>query len=199
MEYAYSFFFCYSGNIKSGKSFWNWEEDREIANLIPFKIFYKIMPCGGQGLDIVEHVTMYTQIPMSWRQPGIAMLADVILVIHFLFILFVIGSLPLIWLGAWLEWEFVRNPWFRFTHLAAILFVVGESLLGTVCPLTLLEDSLRHTATVGSFIQRWLHRIVFYDVSEWILTTIYVLFALLVAITFRLLPPRHRRPPPSSV
>ncbi len=127
------------------------------------------------------------------------MLADVILIIHFLFVLFVVGSLPLIWLGAWLKWEFVRNPRFRFTHLAAILFVVCESLIGMVCPLTLLEDSLRRTVTGGDFIQRWLHRIVFYDVSEWILTTIYVLFALLVAITFRLLPPRHRRPPPSSI
>lgn len=91
-------------------------------------------------------------------------------------------------------WGFVRNLRFRLAHLAAILFVVGESLIGMVCPLTLLEDSLRRAESDGDFIQRWLHRILFYDVPEWVLTTVYVLFALLVAITFRLLPPRHRKP-----
>ena len=65
---------------------------------------------------------------------------------------------------------FVRNFRFRLAHLAAILFVVGESLIGMVCPLTLLEDSLRRTATGSNFIQRWLHRILFYDVPEWMLT-----------------------------
>lgn len=121
-------------------------------------------------------------------------LADLILVIHFLFVLFVVGGLPLIWIGAWMGWNFVRSLRFRLVHLAAILFVVGESLIGMACPLTIWEDSLRRTASGGNFIQRWLHRIIFYDVSEWMLTIVYVLFALLVAITFILLPPHRRKP-----
>ncbi len=117
-------------------------------------------------------------------------LADIILVIHFLFALFVIGSLPLIWIGAWMGLGFVRNLRFRLVHLAAILFVAGESLIGMVCPLTSLEDALRGgTATTGSFIQRWLHRILYYDLPEWVLTTSYVLFAFLVALTYMVLPP----------
>ncbi|MEO8767417.1 MAG: DUF2784 domain-containing protein [Nitrosospira sp.] len=128
------------------------------------------------------------------------LLADIILIIHFLFVLFVVGSLPLIWIGAWMGWDFVRNFRFRLVHLAAILLVVGESLIGMVCPLTSLEDSLRRTATGSNFIQRWLHRILFYDAPEWILSTIYVLFAFLVAITFRLFPPCHLKPrSPSSI
>lgn len=122
------------------------------------------------------------------------LLADLILIIHFLFVLFVVGSLPLIWIGAWMGLDFVRNRRFRFAHLAAILFVVGESLVGMACPLTVWEDALRRTTSGGDFIQRWLHHILFYDVPAWILTTVYVLFALLVAITFRLLPPHHRKP-----
>jgi uncharacterized protein DUF2784 len=120
-------------------------------------------------------------------------LADIVLVIHFLFVLFVVGSLPLIWIGQWMRLSFVRNRRFRLAHIAAILFVVGESFVGMVCPLTLLEDRLRGGESGGNFIQRWLHRILFYDVPEWILTTVYVLFAVLVIITFRLLPPRSRR------
>lgn len=119
-------------------------------------------------------------------------LADVILAVHFLFVLFVVGSLPLIWAGAWCGWDFVRSHRFRFAHLGAILFVVGESLLGMVCPLTAWEDELRQAEGGGSFIQRWLHHILFYDFPEGVLTTVYVLFALLVAATFKLVPP-HRR------
>ncbi len=127
------------------------------------------------------------------------MLADVILIIHFLFVLFVVGGVPLIWLGAWMEWGFVRNFSFRLAHFAAILFVVCESLMGMVCPLTLLEDTLRGTTTGGNFIQRWLHRILFYDAPEGVLTMLYVVFALLVAVTFKLLPPRHRKIPSTSI
>jgi hypothetical protein len=120
-------------------------------------------------------------------------LADIVLVIHFLFVLFVVVSLPLIWIGGWMRLDFVRNLRFRLAHIAAILFVVVESFVGMICPLTLLEDRLRGGESGGNFIQRWLHRILFYDVPEWMLTTIYVLFAVLVIITFRLLPPHPRK------
>ncbi|MEK6736715.1 MAG: DUF2784 domain-containing protein, partial [Pseudomonadota bacterium] len=90
--------------------------------------------------------------------------ADIILIIHFLYVLFVVGSLPVIWLGAWLKWRFVRNRWFRFLHLAAILLVVAESLLGVICPLTVWENALRQSDTDSSFIQHWIHQIMFYTV-----------------------------------
>jgi polyferredoxin len=121
------------------------------------------------------------------------LLADVILAIHFLFALFVVGSLPLIWIGSWMRFRFARNRSFRFLHLMAIMFVAGESLIGMVCPLTSLEDALRGTGGAGSFIQRWLHRILYYDFPEWILTVAYVLFAFLVALTYILVPPQGRK------
>lgn len=117
------------------------------------------------------------------------LLADIILIIHFLFVLFVVGSVPLIWIGARLGWRFVRNMPFRLAHVGAIVFVSMESMAGMVCPLTLLEDLLRQSPTDTSFIQRWLHRILFYDVPEGVLTVLYLMFAILVAITFKLVPP----------
>jgi len=120
-------------------------------------------------------------------------LADFILVIHFLFALFVVGSLPLIWIGAWMGLGFVRNLRFRLAHLVAILFVAVESLIGMVCPLTSLEDALRGTGNAGSFVQRWLRRILYYDFPEWVLMVSYVLFALLVAFTFVIVPPSRRK------
>ena len=122
-------------------------------------------------------------------------LADAVLIVHFLYVLFVVGSLPLIWIGAWLKLNFVRNNGFRFTHLAAILFVVGESLAGISCPLTILENQLRQVETEGSFIQHWLHQIIFYSFPESVLTVIYILFALLVAATLKYVPPNYRNKP----
>ncbi|WP_231990440.1 DUF2784 domain-containing protein [Nitrosomonas ureae] len=101
------------------------------------------------------------------------------------------GSLPIIWVGAWLKLMFVRNPWFRYLHLVAILFVVAESLLGIACPLTLWENSLRQIETDKSFIQHWLHFIIFYNVPEPILVIVYSLFAGLVAMTFKWVPLRR--------
>lgn len=120
------------------------------------------------------------------------LLADVILIFHFLFVLFVVGGLPAIWIGAWLKLDFVRNVWFRVIHLSAILFVVGESLFGIVCPLTIWEDNLRQLDSDSSFIQRWLHHVLFYEFPERLLTTAYLLFAILIVATFILIRPYHR-------
>ena len=119
--------------------------------------------------------------------------ADIVLIIHFLYVLFVVGSVPVIWVGAWFKLQFVRNRWFRFLHLGAILFVVAESLMGVVCPLTVWENRLRQVETDGSFIQHWLHQIMFYNVPEGVLTAVYILFAVLVAATFKWVPPNTRR------
>jgi len=117
------------------------------------------------------------------------LLADAILIFHFLFVLFVVGGLPAIWIGAWLKLDFVRNIWFRIAHLAAILFVVGESLFGIVCPLTIWEDNLRQLESDSSFIQRWIHHILFYELPEGLLTLAYIIFAILIVATFLLIPP----------
>lgn len=121
------------------------------------------------------------------------LLADFVLIFHFLYVLFVVGSLPVIWLGAWLKLAFVRNPWFRYLHLAAIILVVAESLLGVVCPLTLWENTLRQIKTDSSFIQQWLHKIMFFTVPENVFTVVYILFASLVAATFKWVPPNSHR------
>ena len=123
-----------------------------------------------------------------------ALLADAVLVVHFLFVLFVAGGLLAVWTGAALGWEWVRDIRFRVAHLAAILFVVAESFVGVACPLTVWEDFLRQTGSGGaSFMQRWVGRLLFHNLPEWTFTVIYVLFALLVLATFRLIPPRRKK------
>jgi polyferredoxin len=122
-----------------------------------------------------------------------ALLADLVLVVHFLFVLFVIGGLAAIWIGAVAGWIWVRNFWFRAAHLAAIVFVAGEALAGIWCPLTVWEDALRGRHEEKSFIARWVHRVLFYDFPEWVFTVAYVLFALIVVASFWLVPPARAR------
>lgn len=122
-----------------------------------------------------------------------SLIADLILVLHFAFVLFIVGGLALIWTGAGLGWRWVRNLWFRVAHLAAILFVAGEALAGVWCPLTVWEDALRGIRPETSFIARWIHRILFYSFPEWVFTISYLAFALIVTTTWWLVrPERHK-------
>lgn len=121
-----------------------------------------------------------------------ALLADLILFVHFAFVLFIVGGLVLIWAGACLGWRWVRNFRLRTAHLAAMLFVAGEALAGVWCPLTIWEDALRGAHVEKSFVARWIHRILFYGFPEWAFTVAYVLFALAVIATFYLVRPASR-------
>jgi len=119
-------------------------------------------------------------------------LADCILIGHFAFVLFVVAGLGVTWLGAWLGWRWVRNLWFRVAHLCAIVFVAAEASAGIWCPLTIWEAELRGAPAEKSFIAQWIHRLLFYDFPPWVFTTAYVAFALLVAVTFWLMPPQRK-------
>lgn len=124
----------------------------------------------------------------GWRGPDNRLrllLADLILLTHFAFVLFVVLGLPAVWIGAALGWRWVRNFWFRLAHLAAIVFVAAEALIGVACPLTEWEDMLRGGRAVeASFMQRWVSRLLYHDFPEWVFTAAYVTFAAAVAATF---------------
>jgi hypothetical protein len=123
------------------------------------------------------------------------LLADAVLVVHFLFVLFVVGGLLLTWIGAWRGWRWIRSLSFRIAHLAAIVFVACEALLGIACPLTEWEDALRNTNTIAgdkSFVARWVHQLMFFAAPEWVFTVLYVVFALVVAATLWFIPPRRK-------
>jgi hypothetical protein len=125
-------------------------------------------------------------------------LADLVLVIHTAFVAFVVFGLVLIWIGLLRHWAFVQNFWFRVAHLAAIGVVTAESVAGFVCPLTTWENRLRLLAGgeeryQGSFIQHWLHRVLFFDLGERVFTIGYLAFFLVVALSLWLVPPRWPR------
>src|SRR3954471_8396710 len=122
-------------------------------------------------------------------------LADLILLIHFGFVAFVLFGLAVIWAGYFRGWSFVRNFWFRCSHLLAIGIVAAEAVGGVVCPLTKWEMQFRWRAGgnvdyAGSFMQHWIHKIMFFNVPESVFTIIYLVFFSLVVISLWFVRPR---------
>ncbi|MEX1201110.1 MAG: DUF2784 domain-containing protein [Methylophaga sp.] len=118
------------------------------------------------------------------RESLFLLLADVILAIHVLFVGFVVFGLVAIYAGYFLHWNWIRNRLFRILHLLAIGIVVGQAWLGMICPLTIWEMSLREAAGTsvytGSFIQYWLHKLLYWDAPGWVFVALYTGFGSLI-------------------
>ena len=121
--------------------------------------------------------------------------ADVVLLLHVLFVLFVVAGLVLIYAGRPLGWSWVRGRRFRLVHLGAIGVVVVQSWLGMICPLTTLEMALRARAGeatyAGSFVSYWLDAFLYYQAPDWVFIVVYTLFGGAVLASWYLVPP-HR-------
>ena len=121
-------------------------------------------------------------------------LANAVLVLHVGYVLFVVGGLILILAGGLRGWQWVRNPWFRAAHIAAIGYVMFEASFGIVCPLTTLELWLRdlagQTSYTGDFIAYWLRRLLFLEAPAWVFTASYSAFGALVLLSWFCVRPR---------
>lgn len=130
----------------------------------------------------------------SLPPPIAGLLADAILVTHAGIVAFVVAGLPLILIGGWRGWRWVRGRAFRFTHLALIAFIVVQTWLGQLCPLTVWENQLRQIAGQNgysrSFIEHWLSRLLFFDAPWWVFVTAYSAFGLLVVLAWWRVPVR---------
>jgi multisubunit Na+/H+ antiporter MnhB subunit len=122
--------------------------------------------------------------------------ADAVLLLHALFVLFVISGLVLVLVGKALNWSWVRNWWFRVSHLVAICVVVAQAWLGVICPLTTLEMWLRRQAGeasyAGTFISHWLESILYYRAPAWVFAVGYTVFAALVVLSWAWVRPNRR-------
>lgn len=123
--------------------------------------------------------------------------ADAVLLLHASFVLFVISGLVLVLVGKALNWSWIRNWWFRVSHLAAIGIVVAQAWLGVICPLTTLEMWLRRQSGdaiyAGTFISHWLESLLYYRAPAWVFAVCYTAFAALVVLSWVWVRPRQRR------
>ncbi len=122
--------------------------------------------------------------------------ADAVMLLHALFVVFVVSGLVLILAGGVFGWAWVRLRWFRIAHLAAIGVVVVQSWLGVICPLTTFEMALRTRAGEsgypGSFIAHWVEAFLYYQAPPWVFVVCYTAFGALVIASWFWVRPRRR-------
>lgn len=127
-----------------------------------------------------------------------ALAADLVLLLHLAYLGFTVGGEGAIILGGIFHWAWVRNRLFRILHLAAVIFVAFEAVIGMWCPLTVWEYRLRTLAGQQvedqlSFLARLIQSLLYYDFPPWFFLSLYLGFALLVVVTFIFVPLNRRR------
>ena len=127
-------------------------------------------------------------------------LADLVVLVHFGYLLFTVGGEIIILIGGLLSWKWVRNLSFRIIHLIAIVIVSLEAIIGAFCPITILEYQLRRRAGQEieeeiSFVGRIVRNLLFYEFPPWVFTMLYVGFGILVILTMIFIPPRKKSNP----
>ena len=119
-------------------------------------------------------------------------MADLILIIHVLWVAVVVGMVPAILLGAWRGWKWVRIRWVRIGHLLMMVIVALEALLEITCPLTSWEHELRGgTGKPDSFIARLVHTFLYYDLPPQFFLGAYLIFTFVILLLYRVIPPRN--------
>ena len=86
----------------------------------------------------------WLQLRDAWESAGAVAKADVVVILHFGFVVFVLGLQVLVLVGWPLGWAWTRNFWLRLLHIVCIEIVVGQTaIVGLDCPLSSLEIDLR--------------------------------------------------------
>ncbi len=126
-----------------------------------------------------------------------AVLADAVLVLHFLVAAFNILALPLIWLGLVRGWPLGSSRVLRLAHLGSMGLTALCALLDRLCPLTEWESALRGAAGqagyAGTFLGHWLGRVLYVDAPMSVLAGIYAAWAGASVLTWLLAPPGRGR------
>jgi len=114
--------------------------------------------------------------------------ADLMVAMHVAYVGYVVLGLLLIVVGWICGWNWVRNFWFRVSHLIMMLVVVFEEIQDIRCPLSVWEEHFRALANQPvsgeTFMGRLLHSLIFYDAPKYVFTIGYFGFGALVTATF---------------
>lgn len=119
--------------------------------------------------------------------------ADLVMVLHAAFSLFVVVGLVCIVTGLILGWSWTDNTRFRVLHLAATLIVVLRVWLDVPCPFSAAEDQLRlqtsASCVFSSDLHHAFHRLAFRGTNPSgfarSTTTIGLIVAAAFAVNFR--------------
>ncbi len=123
-----------------------------------------------------------------------AELSGIVLYFHLVIILFIIFGFIAVPLGAKFKKKFIYEFWWRLTHLAAMVVVAVQAMLGKACFLTYIQSDLLESAgkkgyTVP-FIQTYIDRIIYHNFPIWMFSIVYVFLFLYTLYLWFKFPPK---------
>ena len=127
------------------------------------------------------------------------LIADFLVALHLLWILFMLAGVALILWGILFKRIILNWFWFRTLHLAGIIYVGALSIQGKLCPLTTWENQLRAksdpaSAYTGSFIIHYIEKIVYPEVDPVLLKMATISLGVFTILAFLFaLPERVKR------
>ena len=121
-------------------------------------------------------------------------LADALVALHFLWILFMLAGFFLTLYGIFFKKKILNWFWFRTIHLAGIVYVGTLSILGQLCPSTIWENVLRSKVNPGqiysgSFIIHYVEKLVYPDVNPALLQIATVSLGVFTLLAYLIAPP----------
>jgi hypothetical protein len=142
---------------------------------------------------LAHHIFEPITLPSAVNMYGI--LADLLVAVHVAYVAYVVFGQLAIWTGWAFGRQFVRNFWFRSTHLLAIGIVAFEEVFEIRCPLSVWEEQLRVLAgqdiSGETFMGRLMHSLIFHDFPRWVFSATHLTVFALVLLTIFLCPPRR--------
>ena len=104
-----------------------------------------------------------------------SLFSEIVLLFHFCIFLFMILSFFLIPLGYFQKWKWVKNKYYRLIHLILMGIIFIETILGLMCPLTILENFLRNNIEINNKITQIIHQIMYWDLPTYQFIILYLL------------------------
>ena len=120
------------------------------------------------------------------------MLADIILILHFLVVIFITVGFLLIPIGYYYYWSWIRNFKLRLFHFGLMFIVTFETLVGITCPLTSIENYLRGINNSKSFVSFWIEKIIYWNFPTSFFIFLYFVLLGWTLLMWKIYPPKFK-------
>ena len=120
------------------------------------------------------------------------LLADIILILHFLVVIFITVGFLLVPIGYYYDWSWIKNFKLRLVHCGLMFLVTFETLIGITCPLTSIENYLRGKNNSKSFISFWIEKIIYWDFPTSFFMFLYFVFLGWTFLMWKIYPPKFK-------
>ena len=120
--------------------------------------------------------------------------ADLVLIIHFIIVVFISSLFLLIPMGYQFYWKWVKKLKLRLIHLGLMTLITIETIIGITCPLTVIENNLRGIYISNSFFSSLVSKIIFWELPRLFFLILYILCLFwTIFIWFRFPPEKKKR------